>query len=180
MSTPTFTVNSGIGRFQFRQPTPLADSRGHVSPRDVRSSDSGRSAHEAIKACNNQLAQMKEQYLKLRTQYQQEQKVCSMKLLNLQRQLRTEQKEYEEVEAEIHALTSQGVTATEAGSCAVVEQIWQIMQEYRTEPAVVAVKKDPFSVKPESATRSFGHLHVIAEDETEPCFARINSARRRR
>lgn len=174
MSTPTFTVNSGIGRFQFRQPTPVASSQADATPRDV---DTRQSSQETIKAYNHQLAQLKEQYLKLRTQYQQEQKVCSMKLLNLQRQLRTEQKQYEEIEAEIQELAGQGVAGSvEMGSAAIVEQIWQILQGYRDDAPLKVVKKEPIPIKSEMSR----HLSVITEDESEPCFERSSSARRRR
>ena len=175
MSTPTFTVNSGIGRFQFKQPkcpTPLASS--HVEAKGPAPGE--KSIKEVMQEYNAHLAHLKEQYLKLRTQYQQEEKNGSMKLLNLERQLRSEQKLYEDVESQIAELTAQGLQCVDMGSAAVVEQIWNLMQEYKNslERPAVKISSDPYKSK---SKHQSCNMSVIDEDE-EPCFVKMDPIRR--
>jgi predicted nucleic acid-binding Zn-ribbon protein len=71
--------------------------------------------------------------LRLHEQLKEEQKESSAKLLDLQREVRAEQKQVEELEDEIAGMSRMGQNRTgkRSGSMQAVEQIWQLMQEYR-------------------------------------------------
>jgi hypothetical protein len=130
MNGPSFAVHSGIGKFQLG----AAKSRLHV-PRCEESVESQQiPPQELIKKQNEQLHHLKEQFLRLRSQYEQERNDCTPKLLDLQRQLRIEQKIVEDLEqkiAEVSQQYHQEVARGRNGCSAVVEQIWQLMQRYR-------------------------------------------------
>jgi chromosome segregation ATPase len=85
-----------------------------------------------IRKQNDQLAQLKEQYVRLREQFKEEQRESSAKLLDLQREIRAEQKRVEELEDEIRSISTTGESSGGrcSGSMEAVEQIWQLMQEY--------------------------------------------------
>lgn len=167
MSTPTFTVSNGIGRYQFSQVKAPAQAPAARCDAVVE-----QSAHDVVKQQNAQLAQLKDQYMKLHVQLHQEEKECSMKLLNLQRELRAEQKRVEELEAEIGNLTRcQNDQGIGIGSSAVLERIWSVLQTYRERirrMPQVQVKQDP-----RRARASGKGLSVVKEDESESHFSSV-------
>jgi tRNA nucleotidyltransferase/poly(A) polymerase len=128
----SFEVHSALGRCRFtpsKSPTPVAVSTRHLPLPE----DSDLPLQDLVRKQNEQLSQLKDQYLRLHEQLKEEQKESSAKLLNLQREFRAEQKQVEELEDEIAALIRMGQNRTgeRSGSMQAVEQIWQLMQEYR-------------------------------------------------
>jgi hypothetical protein len=125
----TFCVHSAIGRCRFtptKSPTATA-----FSPRIADDAEPA-APQELVRRQNEQLAQLKEQYLRLRDQLQREQRESSEKLLELQREMRAEQKRVEELEDEIEAGTrTGGGGGPGADAVETIEQIWQLMQTYR-------------------------------------------------
>jgi hypothetical protein len=128
-----FVVHSALGRCRFtpsKSPTPLTiPARSAAVPLDAEPLP----AHERVRKQNEQLAQLKEQYLQLREQFKAEQKESSAKLLELQREIRAEQKRVEELEDQLgsHARTEESTENQSAGAMEAIEHIWQLMQEYR-------------------------------------------------
>jgi hypothetical protein len=123
-----FAVDSALGRCRFtpsKSPTPLTVP----APLDTEPL----SAHELVRKQNEQLAQLKEQYLQLREQFKAEQRESSEKLLELQREFRAEQKRVDELEDQLgaRARTEESSECQSAGAMEAIEQIWQLMQGYR-------------------------------------------------
>jgi hypothetical protein len=131
MMGQAFEVHSALGRCRFtptKSPTPVALPARHLPT--AGDSDS-LAPQDLVRRQNEQLSQLKEQYLRLHEQFKEEQKDSSAKLLDLQRELRSEQKRVEEFEDEIGALARAGQSSSGSRSIEAVEQIWRLMQEYR-------------------------------------------------
>jgi hypothetical protein len=90
------------------------------------------SAIDLIRRQNEQLTDLKDQYLRLHEQYEQEQKQADLNLLSLQREIRAEQRAVMALEDEIESLKA---TARRSGdgarSTGAIEEIWQLLQAYR-------------------------------------------------
>jgi hypothetical protein len=127
----SFAGHSALGRGRFtpsKPPTSLS-----ISVRSTPNDSEPLPPHELVRKQSEQLAQLKEQYLRLREQFREEQKESSAKLLDLQRELRAEQRRVEELEDEIGRLARTGDSGAggRPGSVEAIEEIWQLMQAYR-------------------------------------------------
>jgi chromosome segregation ATPase len=97
---------------------------------------------DLIRDQNNQLTELKDQYLRLREQLQREQTEATAKLLELQRQVREEQRRAEEVEDEIVARKRMLRERHESRSVEAIEEIWQVLQAYRHDAKPLTAKRD--------------------------------------
>jgi seryl-tRNA synthetase len=97
-----------------------------------------------VRRQTEQLSQQKEQYIRLRSQFQDEQRESAAKLLHLQRELRAEQKLIDKLEAAIADASASETTQSSDGTsaAAAIEQIWQLMQTYREAVPIGADKPD--------------------------------------
>jgi predicted RNase H-like nuclease (RuvC/YqgF family) len=85
-------------------------------------------AQEIIREQNTQLGQLKEQYLKLESQYHNEKKNSALEELSLQTALKNEQKKIEILEEELASLEVSDSVSDD--SVKVVEQIWSVMKKF--------------------------------------------------
>lgn len=144
-----FKVSSGLGKYQFtkssRPSTPSnamksSSSKSSTSTSSMASKPSRqsnvyvKSDQDIIKQNNNELIMLKENYMKLRDQYQSEKQSYVNKLLNLQNDLNSEQKRVKSLQAQLDDLTHnnkiQDFYQTNGKSIAVIENIWNLMQSY--------------------------------------------------
>jgi DNA repair exonuclease SbcCD ATPase subunit len=95
---------------------------------------------DLIRDQNNQLTELKDQYLRLQEQLRREQKEAALKLIELQREVRAEQHLVEQIEDEITAHKQTLRNRHESPSIEIIEEIWQILQAYR---ANLPQKRDP-------------------------------------
>jgi predicted RNase H-like nuclease (RuvC/YqgF family) len=93
-----------------------------------RTPQSFQEAQEIIKEQNAQLGQLKEQYLKLESQYHNEKKNSALEELSLQTALKNELKRIEILEEELASLETSDSVSDD--SVKVVEQIWTAMKKF--------------------------------------------------
>lgn len=128
--TPTFTLQSGIGSYK-------------GTPKSPTTVFTYTSSANQVKAQNEQLVQLKEQYLRLKAQYAQETKENNARIMSLERQLRNEQQILEQKEKELAQLRSKSGISHKAGSIQAVEKIWDIMNNFREKIKKGALQQQP-------------------------------------
>lgn len=146
-----FKVSSGLGRYQFSKlsahATPDPATKTPQTPEmktsykpnrtnDANKSDIFRkSDQEIIKQNNNELIMLRENYLKLKAQYEKDRNSYMTKLNDLQEQLRREKQHYMDLYNEYEKLTKSRGTRefyqTNGKSIAVADNIWSLMTAYR-------------------------------------------------
>ena len=93
------------------------------------------SSETKTKQLNIELRKIKEQYIRTKERYQQEQQEYDLKYSRLQRELRIEQRRVEELEKKLIDLKKSSKEIIprkeENDPCNVVEQMWNLMQKYR-------------------------------------------------
>jgi DNA repair exonuclease SbcCD ATPase subunit len=107
----------------------------HKSPSPI-----GTAALDLIRDQNNQLTDLKDQYLRLQDQFEREKKEAPAKLIQLQRELRAEERKLAEVEEEVSAKTQK--EGRGIGSMEVIEKIWRILVKYREKVREVKEEKE--------------------------------------
>ena len=110
--TPTFSINLDLEK----------------SPISILKKDNfSKNDSNILKHQHDQLLELKEQYLRYKSQCQQEQKEINLTILNLERQLRQEMQKIEELEIELQKISKNSQNKNKNGSIDTVEKIWNIM-----------------------------------------------------
>jgi DNA gyrase/topoisomerase IV subunit A len=86
---------------------------------------------DLVREQNNQITDLKDQYLRLREQLEQEQKEATAKLLDLHRELRSEQQQLAELEEECAGRKRRLSERRSVKSKEAIEEIWQMLQFFR-------------------------------------------------
>jgi chromosome segregation ATPase len=113
--------------------TPSASPASNYASRSAsgfgRSNDTNQTPEEKIMKYNEAILRLRDELIRVEEYCRQTNQELARKLLKVEREIRHEQNEIDQLEAEIRAYEL-AVQDTEQSACAVIEQIWCLMQDY--------------------------------------------------